>query len=375
MSSPASPPPRKPPTSTEVARAAGVSRTTVSFVLNGVDHQGISEATRERVLAAARDLGYTPHAGARRLAGGRSHTVGVLIPRLKHLYVDVFLAQLVAAVNDRCRAQGLRLLVEACGDEAEASAPSSADRVRALVRGGTVDGLIAFGGDTALNQALLEGPEHGVPVVMIGLDLPGLGSLPCVGSCGMAAAQALVEHLLACGHRRIGFIDYESHAEAPPGVVGEREQGWRAALQTAGLPVPPAWCTRADITAESGHRAMQALLASAGGGAAGGPPLDAVFAGNDTIAFGALRALREAGWRVPQDIALVGFDDIPLAPYAEPPLTTVHTDAVAHGHAAMDLLAMLMGGRQPESTRVELSTRLVVRQSCGGQRLLQPLTG
>ena len=339
----------KNPTSAEVARRAGVSRTTVSFVLNGVAHQGISEATRERVLAVARELHYTPHAAARTLAGGRSGTVGVLIPKVRHLYVDVFLAQLVASVNDECRRQGLRLLVESCG-------PGEASRdVLGLVRSRRIDGLIAMVSDPADQEHLLHTAADGVPSVVIGLDLPGLESLCAVGSESVVAAFRLVEHLTALGHRRIGFIDYEP---ASAHRTSEREQGWRQALDKVGITPEPAWLVRADITAESGYAAARELLAR-------GQDLSALFAGNDTIAFGALRAVHEAGLRVPEDLSLVGYDDIPLAAFAHPPLTTVRTDPIAHGREAMQMLGALMRKAPVANRRAVIGTALVVRGSCG----------
>ena len=128
-------PSQKPPTSAEVARQAGVSRTTVSFVLNGVLNRGISEATRERVLAVARSMGYQPNAAARSLASGQTGTVGVVIPKAAHLYVDAFLAQLVATVNEQCHALGLKMLIETTDDEGRE--PGGFVN---LVRGRSIDG-------------------------------------------------------------------------------------------------------------------------------------------------------------------------------------------------------------------------------------------
>jgi LacI family transcriptional regulator len=209
--------------------------------------------------------------------------------------------------------------------------------------------------DPADQEHLLHTAADGVPSVVIGLDLPGLASLCAVGSESVVAAVRLVEHLTALGHRRIGFIDYEP---ARAHHASERELGWRQALAKAGVTPEPAWLVRADITAESGYAAARELLAR-------GQALTALFAGNDTIAFGALRAVHEAGLRVPEDLSLVGYDDIPLAAFAHPPLTTVRTDPIAHGREAMQMLGALMRKLPVENRRAVISTELVVRGSCG----------
>jgi LacI family transcriptional regulator len=186
-----------------------------------------------------------------------------------------------------------------------------------------------------------------------------MGSTPnqTVGAEGSAPARNLVHHLLGLGHRRIGFVNY---ARPEYLSVNQRESGWRQALAEAGVAVDPAWVAYADISADSGWRATRELLARSTG-------FSALFAGNDTIAFGALHALHEAGLRVPQDIAVVGYDDIPLAAFASPPLTTVRTDPVGQGRQAVgQLLAQLRAGEAVDIAAAEPPT-LIVRQSCGAR--------
>lgn len=350
MSSTAKP---RAPTSSEVARRAGVSRTTVSFVLNDVRNQSISESTRERVLAAARELGYEPNAVARSLAGGATGTVALVIPKAAHLYVDAFLAQLVASINEECHRNGLRLLIETTEDEGRE--PGGFVQ---LVKSRRIDGLIVANLRTSEHDAVRRLVDDGIAMVVFGCGLPELEHVYTMGDNTSQSAQLAVNHLLGLGHRSIAFVHYgqpEYHS------VTDRERGWRQALAQHGVEVDPRWLAYADISAHSGYLATQRLLAS-------GARFTALFAGNDTIAFGALRALREAGRRVPQDIALVGYDDIPLAAFASPPLTTVRTDPIGHGKQAVQmLLAQLDRPDRSGVLHTESPAELIVRESCGAR--------
>lgn len=340
-----------PPTSTDVARLAGVSRTTVSFVLNGVLGMGISPATRDKVLAAAQQLGYAPHAAARSLAGGSTGTVALVVPRMAHLGIDAFLAQLVASVNEACWQHGLKLLVES--SEGEGRQPGG---FMQLVRSRHIDGLIVAHPRDAEIEHLLRLRDEGVPLVVFGAGLRDLSPQQLMGDDTARSARAAVNHLLALGHRHVAFVNY---ARPEFRSVNQREAGWRQALRAQRIAVDPAWITHADISAQSGFDATRELLAR-------GVPFTALFAGNDTIAFGALQALREAGLRVPQDVAVMGYDDIPLAPFAWPPLTTVRTDPAGHGRLAVQ---KLLGQLRPQADAgpavVVEAGRVVVRASCG----------
>nr|WP_315247326.1 LacI family DNA-binding transcriptional regulator [uncultured Albidiferax sp.] len=344
---------KSPPTSSEVARRAGVSRTTVSFVLNNVRDQGISEATREKVLAAARDIGYEPNAAARTLAGGSTSTVALVIPKASHLYVDVFLAHLVASINEECHRYGLKMLIESSDDEGREPG-AFVD----LVRSRRIDGLIVVNPSLAGRQYLSSIADAGIPLVVFGTGMPDVGRYHTTGNDTSLAAKLAVNHLVSLGHTQIAFVNF---AQPEYLAVNERERGWREAMADNGLPIHPAWCAYADISAASGYRATQELLARK-------VPFTALFAGNDTIAFGAIRALKEAGLRVPEDIALVGYDDIPMAEFATPPLTTVRSDTIALGREAMAMLRALLRGEDVQnSPQPVVATHLVVRESCGAQ--------
>lgn len=349
----------KSPTSSEVARRAGVSRTTVSFVLNNVRDQGISEATRERVLSAARELGYEPNAAARTLAGGATGTVALVIPKAAHLYVDVFLAQLVASINQECHRHGLKMLIESTDEEGR-----EPGAFLDLVRSRRIDGLIVANPSLAGRMHLHRIADAGIPLVVLGAGLPDVERYHTCGNDTSAAAKLVVNHLFDLGHRQIAFINF---AQAEYLAVNERERGWREAMEGHGIHIDARWAVHADISAASGYRATQELLAR-------GAPFTALFAGNDTIAFGVMRALREAGLRIPQDVALVGYDDIPMAEFASPPLTTVRTDSAGLGRDAMNMLLSLLRGEAPgQILRQEQAVELVVRASCGARLRGTPL--
>lgn len=343
----------KSPTSSEVARRAGVSRTTVSFVLNNVLDRGISDATRERVLAVARELGYEPNAAARSLAGGATGTVALVIPKAEHLYVDVFLGQLVASINQECHRHALKMLIESSDDDGR-DPGGFVD----LVRSRRIDGLIVVNPSVAGRAHLGGIANAGIPMVVFGAGLPDVERYHTCGNDTSAAARLVVDHLVALGHRSIAFVNF---AQPEYLAVNERERGWRESMASHGIEVDPAWAINADISAASGYQATKELLAR-------DVPFTALFAGNDTIAFGAMRALREAGLRIPQDIALVGYDDIPLAEFASPPLTTVRTDTIGLGRDAMGmLLALLRGESGLHTMRHEQPVELVIRESCGAR--------
>jgi DNA-binding LacI/PurR family transcriptional regulator len=348
------PPSLKSPTSSEVARRAGVSRTTVSFVLNNVRDRGISEATRDRVLAAARELGHEPNAAARSLAGGATGTVALVIPRAAHLYVDVFLGQLVASINQECHRHGLKMLIESTDDDGRDSG-GFVD----LVRSRRIDGLIVVNPSLDGRKHLGGIADAKIPMVVFGAGLPDVERYHTCGNDTSAAARLVVDHLVGLGHRSIAFVNF---AQPEYLAVNERERGWREAMTFHGIAIDPKWAVNADISAASGYRATQELLAR-------GVSFTALFAGNDTIAFGAMRALREAGLRIPQDVALVGYDDIPMAEFASPPLTTVRTDTIGLGRDAMNmLLGLLRRDADIPTMRHEQPVELVVRASCGADQ-------
>jgi len=343
----------RPPTSAQVALKAGVSRTTVSFVLNGVRNQGISDSTYAKVLAVAQEMGYHPNAAARSLASGSTGTVALVIPKASHLCVDAFLAQLVATLNEACHHHGLKMLIESTDEEGR-----EPGGFMNLVRGRSIDGLIVANLRTSEHAHLDRIRAAGIPLVALTSRPRELDNICTLRSDTSASAQTAVNHLIGLGHQRIAYISY---AQPEFNSVHERETGWRTALTEAGLTPDPALVEYADISAQSGYDAARRLLAR-------GVKFTALFAGNDTVAFGVARALQEAQLRIPQDVALVGYDDIPLAAFANPPLTTMRTDPVGQAKVALQLLlAQFNGPSAAVDTVHEVAPRLVVRASCGAQ--------
>jgi DNA-binding LacI/PurR family transcriptional regulator len=332
----------KRPTSKDVAALAGVSPTTVSFVLNERAGANISPETRRRVLAAAGQLGYQPHAAARGLAGGRSHTIGLVLRQsAEQVAEDALLAETLRGISGAARAAGFRVLVEPFGDGA-----TYGD----LLRARRADGIIVSGPRDD-DPELAELAALGAPVVLQG-SAPKFG-LPSVDVDNVAASVEAVRHLIAYGHRRIACI---TNAPMRYTAAQDRLEGYRLALAEAGIRYDRRLVHEADFGAASGRQAMAELLDRG--------TFTAAFVASDVVAFGAIAALREAGLRVPDDVSVVGFDDIPLAGYFDPPMTTVRLPAHDLGRAVGVALLDRIAGRAVQA-RTVLATELVIRSSTG----------
>lgn len=325
----------------DVARASNVSIATVSRVFN--KSLLVSEETRQRVVVAATSLGYYPNGIARSLITNRTHTLGVLLPDLH----GEFFSEVIHGVDVTARERGLHLLVS----RASASAEELTEAMRTMR--GRVDGLIVMAPDLDASTAL----KHftgGVPTVLLNPEvaLPGCDT---ISIANVEGAYAVVRHLLGLGHRRIATI------MGPVRNVDARQRlhGYRMALRDGSIEPGPALELRGDFTERSGYEAALELLR-------GEPRPTAVFIANDHMAVGVLGALQEAGVRVPADMAIAGFDDIRLARYLTPPLTTVHVDMLQLGQRAVQMLLEPGHPTGPSGFRHEvLPTTLVVRGSCG----------
>lgn len=327
------------PTSADVAALAGVSRTTVSFVLNGRDVQ-ISPATRQRVLDAARQLDYHPHASARQLAGGRSQAIGLVLRQsAEQIAADAFLSESLRGLSTAARAAGFRVLVESADAE---------HGYAELARSRGADGLVVSG-PRSVEPELASLVEEGFPIVLQG-SLANL-DVPSVDVDNVVGARRAVEHLIGLGHRRIGCI---TNAPLEYTAAADRCEGYRQALAAAGIGYDESLVVEGGFDAPSGHRAARQLLATR--------PVDAIFVASDVVAIGAITAIRDADLAVPEDISIVGFDDIPIAAYLDPPLTTIRVPAYelgqAVGRALLDRIAI-----PGFHTRTLLPTELVVRES------------
>lgn len=335
---------RRRATSTDVAARAGVSRTTVSFVLNGRTDAGIPLVTWRRVEDAARELDYHPHGPARALAGGSTRTIGLVLRQsAEQVAADALLAETLWGVASEARTSGYRVLLEPL-------APNGG-RYSDLVLAQRVDGLIVSG-PRVDDEELLSLVADGFPIILQG-SLVGAAA-PSVDVDNRAGARLAVEHLLDLGHRRIACI---TNAPLAYTAAADRLAGYREALAAAGIAPDEALIEEGAFDAASGHGAMARLLARAG-------DITACFIASDVVAFGALRAVREAGRRVPADFSIVGFDDIPLARHFDPPLTTIRLPANALGAAAGRALINRLADR-PTAERTLLPTELVVRDSTG----------
>ena len=328
------------PTSADVAARAGVSRTTVSFVLNYRTDIQISDETRQRVFRAASELGYHPHSSARQLAAGRTNVLGLVLRQsAEQVAGDATLAETLRGLASAARAAGSRVMVEPLAPE------GTYDR---LLRSHQADGLVVSGPRTD-DASLGELAGDGFPVVLQG-HLPGL-AVPSVDIDNVTAAADAVGHLLSLGHRRIACI---TNAPLTYTAARERLQGYREALDAAGIDYDETLVEEGAFDAASGARAANALL--------GRTTFTAMFVASDVLALGATNALREADRRVPDDVSVVGFDDIALAAYFDPPLTTVRLPAFELGQAAGRALLDRIADRAV-ALRTLLPAELIVRGS------------
>lgn len=332
-------------TSQDVARRAGVSRTTVSLVLNRVEGAQISPETAQRVLDAAKELGYVPDAAAQALASRRSQVIGLVLSRRRqNISSDAFLSSTIMAVMDTLSQTGFRLLIDVVEDIFDH------DAYLRLVRSKHVDGIMLSGprfDDEALGRLV----QDGFPTVIMG-RLPG-SDLYSVDVDNRQAARTAVEHLTSLGHTRIACI---TNAAASFTAALDRLEGYRQALAATELPYDEALVRFGDFGPESGYQQMNDLLDS-------GALFTAAFVASDVVAIGSLAALRQRGRRVPEDISLAGFDDVAMAAFTAPPLTTVHLPISELARQSCLTLLKLIQGNQPEERHVVLDTHLVVRKS------------
>jgi LacI family transcriptional regulator len=329
--------------SADVARSAGVSRTTVSFVLNNTHGKAIPEETRQRVLAAARELSYTPNEQARSVAMVKHHSIGFFIPHAGYISSDAHITHVIEGMVPVLNKARFQLVLQ----------PLKLREMNylQLARQDNVDGIILMNthdGDTGLAEVI----DAGFPLVVIGsISRPNVCQIDIDNK---AAARMAVRHLAALGHRDIGMI---VHAPLAYYAARDRHEGFREALAEAGLAMHHQWVREADLTEESGYRAMGEILAEK-------ERPSAIFAGNDVVAYGAIQAIKEAGLSIPNDISVFGFDDDLLSRYLNPPLSTVTNPAPGLGAEAARLLISILRGRAVPSTRTALPTALALRESC-----------
>jgi LacI family transcriptional regulator len=317
----------------DVAREARVSKTTVSRVIN--TKSDVDRTTAARVRAVIAELGYVPSSGAVGLARGSSRTVGMLVPSLTWPWMG----EVLQGVVDTVEAAGYGLLLFTCNRGAE-----SVERFTSQVSARAFDGLLVVEPENTLDT-IIGLHRKGLPVVLIDDRGRHPEDFPSVVTTNHEGGASAARHLLAGGRSKPLVITGPGHF----GCVRDRLAGFTGVLPAEHVVV-------GEFTETSGRSAVERLIA-------GGADFDSVFAHNDVSAAGALRALRAAGRTVPDDIAVVGFDDIPMARHTEPPLTTVRQPARAMGETAARILLGHLGGTPAPDEPVVLPTDLVVRES------------
>ena len=315
----------------DVARRAQLSVATVSRVLNGFDN--VSEQARERITAAIAELGYVPHAGARSLSLARNNAIGVVLPDLH----GEFFSEIVRGMDREASRRGYLLLLS----NLHAGGEQAANALRAMR--GRVDGLVIMAPHLSADELSAALPK-GLPSVLINTR-DGSGEHPAIHLDNAAGVRAVVDHLAALGRKRL------IHIAGPADNIDaqERQAAFRAAVAAHGI---EGSVVAGDFEMESGEEAVQQLLSE-------GTRFDAIFAANDNMAIGALESLRRAGVRVPEDVAVAGFDDIPLARHIE--ITTVRVRIAELGERA---LQRLVDGFAKDSGGDELhAPELVIRST------------
>jgi DNA-binding LacI/PurR family transcriptional regulator len=329
------------PQMADIARMAGVSESTVSRAL--ADNPLVAERTRAYIKQLAADAGYQVDPAASSLRSRRSNTICVAVP-LMHAHEqplsDPFMMTMLALLAEELTGRGYSMLL------------SKVDRhqdrwVEQLARSSRADGLIMLG-QSSEHDAMDAAAREGWPMVVWGSCIDGQ-AYASIGSDNRRGGELATAHLIEAGRRRIAFLGDEQLPEVAP-----RFAGYRAMLDQHQLPFDPRLHARSHFVSEDAYRLTRAMLKKA-------DPPDGIFAASDLIALGAIRALTEAGLRVPQDVSLVGFDDLPLASYSQPSLTTIRQDLTLAARLLVDHLLKLVEGKKVES--VELPVQLVVRES------------
>jgi LacI family transcriptional regulator len=331
----------------DIAECSGVSISTVSLVLNG--NARISSATRARVLKTIERLGYQPNRMARALAWRHTRTLGILMPQLKHGFADVYFGEIVSGIYDKACKLGYKILLEVARTEFVET-----KEYLQLFDQKFVDGILFIGADS--RHRFVEDFADGTrPMLMVNNYSKEFDLNYVVSNYGHGAWQA-TQHLIKLGHRRIGFISGGLHEIQTSQDIFE---SFREVLAEQHIPLDPNLVVDGWLTEEGGMKATEQLLRH-------DPTLTAIFALNDKMALGTIKKLNELGFRVPEDIAVTGFDDIPQASFSIPGLTTVHQRLYEIGIQSCERLIELIH-RKVERVQEVVPTHLVVRESCGAK--------
>jgi LacI family transcriptional regulator len=333
----------------DIAARAGVSRSTVSRVVNG--QTNVSDGVRERVLEIIQNTGYQPHPAARSLASQRSWTIGLVLPHsVSFFFFDPYYPHLIKGVSQGCNQYNYTFALFLAGtkEDEEKIFPR-------VSRKGLLDGVLVQSGHHGDQQIISRMQKTSIPLVVIGRPFHTDG-VSYIDVDNVNAANIVGSHLIQLGYKRIGTI-----TGAPNSTVGiDRKQGFLRAFTERGREIDESLIEAGDFTEMSGYYAMQRLLPA---------KPDAVFVASDVMAVGAMRAAQEAGLCIPDDIAFVGFDDLPLATLADIRLTTVRQPVVQFGVQAVEVLIDLIENGITPPRRIIMDTELVIRDTCGANRI------
>jgi LacI family transcriptional regulator len=326
----------------DIAHLSGVSRSTVSRVING--DINVKESTRKKVMGVIQSYNFQPNLAARGLAVGRTNVIGLVIPAgVSIIFTDPYFPQLIQGVSTACNTHNYSVMLWLAEPEYERRTISQ------ILYNGLIDGVViakTLMSDPIVNSLF----ESKMPFILIGRH-PSL-DVNYLDVDNIQAVREAMFHLIRLGYKRIATIT------GPQDQISgyDRYQGYLIALQNSNQPIRSELVAEGDFTEAGGYTAMLRLIPSRP---------DAVFTASDMMAYGAMRALREANLRVPEDVAIVGFDDIPTSSSTDPPLTTIRQSANSMGAMAVETLIDIISRRESKTRHVILSTELVIRSSCG----------
>lgn len=336
------------PTLKTIAKATGFSVTTVSRALGGYDD--VNEKTRELILEEANRQGYVPNLNARLLQKQRTQTIGLIMPFMHPRLTDPFFSEFVAGISSGAATAGYDLLIST-----DMTDTTEMETYRRLVSRGRVDGMVLVRtrhNDPRIAYLL----QTKLPFVVFGrTDYPD--KFTYIDMDGVVAQRLLTEHFIHYGHRRIAYASPPAHLM----FAGYRIAGYRAALAAHGIQFDDALLISGELTERSGRDIAEHLLNLP-------EPPTAIMTGNDLMAFGVMRAIQERGLRVGKDIAVGGFDDIPLAEHIHPGLTTIHQPIYETGQRLVTLLVQMMNGDMSPPRAILLEPELIIRASSGSVR-------
>jgi LacI family transcriptional regulator len=327
----------------EVAKLSGVSRSTVSRVVN--NDPNVKESTRARVKEVIRKANYRPNTVARGLASGRTRIIGLVLPTAQSsLFTDPYYPRLIQGITTVCNARDYSVMLWLTNPEQEQT------KIHQLVSDSLLDGMVIA--SYLIDDPILEAlTKSGLPFLLIGRH-PTRTDLSYLDADNFQGAREAVVHLLRLGRRRVATITGPNNMIA--GI--DRREGYERAFHERGMNPDPALMVEGDFSESGGYTSMMRLIPQ-------NP--DAVFVASDTMAVGALRALRESGKRIPEDVAVVGFDDIPSAAHMDPPLTTVRQNIQGMGQLAAETLIQILNEKTAPPHRLVLPTELIIRSSSG----------